>query len=72
MLPFAKDVVRKCRLFHTRPCAESRRTNRDTETLMTDPKKPKLHESFYSVFSAVFSCIMLGLVAYLAYDWLNG
>ena len=39
---------------------------------MTDPQKPKLHESFYSVFSAVFSCIMLGLVAYLAYDWLQG
>lgn len=46
--------------------------NRDTEPLMTDPKKSKLHESFYSVFSAVFSCIMLGLVAYLAYDWWNG
>ena len=39
---------------------------------MTDPQKPKLHESFYSVFSAVFSCIMLGLVAYLAYDWPQG
>lgn len=52
--------------------AALRRTNRDTETLMTDPKKPRLHESFYSVFSAVFSCIMLGLVAYLAYDWWNG
>lgn len=39
---------------------------------MTDSRKPKLHESFYSVFSAVFGCIMLGLVAYLAYDWLQG
>ena len=39
---------------------------------MTDPQKPKLHESFYSVFSFVFGCIMLGLVAYLAYDWLQG
>ena len=39
---------------------------------MTAPQKPKLHESFYSVFSFVFGCIMLGLVAYLAYDWLQG
>ena len=39
---------------------------------MTDPKKDKLSERFYSVFSTVFSCIILGLVAYLAYDWWQG
>ena len=61
--------MRKCRFsYSTR--SDTERTHRDPA--MTDPQKPKLHESFYSVFSFVFGCIMLGLVAYLAYDWLQG
>ncbi len=52
--------------------APTQRRATTSRPAMTDSRKPKLHESFYSVFSAVFSCILLGLVAYLAYDWLQG